>query len=69
MFLRSFQYDQNTLQKKMKKENDSSASRGSLGFKSQVGNDTCKTLQIPRYVVRAWKKNVFSEGSQSQLTL
>ena len=61
----SIQYCQNTLQKtiwKVKKEHDSPASRGSFSFKSQVGSDSCKTLWIPRYVVRAWKKVCFLRG-------
>ena len=41
---------------RMKKENDSPASRGSLSLKLRVGSERCKTLSIPNYVVRAWKK-------------
>lgn len=42
----------------MKKQNDAHTSRGSHSCQSQIGFRCCKRLQIPRYVVKAWKREM-----------
>lgn len=42
----------------MKKPNDAPTSRGSHSFQSQIGFRCCKRLEIPRYVVKASKREM-----------